>query len=740
LGDFDFAQSDRTGSSINSLSAGTYWVTVTDSLNNTASDTVTLIQPSVLGVSIDAHTFAGGTHISEHGAADGEMYSDVTGGIPPYQYDWNTGSHAEWTYKDRPAGAYTLVVTDAGGCQADADQTLTEPDVFTVDVQLTELQGGTHITCAGGSDGSASATPSGGIPPYTYDWATEDEDSLATDLPAGLQKVKVFDANGVKREVEFTLIAPDTITTTITTSALFPNGYHTSCHDCANATVTASATGGISPYEYQWLHTDYTTATIANAGEPYYELVVRDANGCKAMDKARLSIPERDDWSVNGNSGLNADSSLKWLGTNDNSDLLLKANNQPALRIGADGNLDVLGQLRLASPTQNSSNAAQLLVVDENGAVGAMEMDEIPDREPGGCFNEPSSINHGYWYSGENRVVVCPNVNVGVGVQFPVQRLQVSGNGLFSGKVAIGSNNEFTSQSILDIRGKTIIGYTEGIGPAYADANLDVRPDGDPARFTFETRDNGGRSSFRVRNNGKVIVGDGPYNDPASGTAYLYLGNESNSIRVASGSGMFFSTENSPNIMYLKDGAVRVGIGTQDPLTTFHIQDAQAKLRVGQSDKYLTIGYDGANSMLNSYGSNLLINYYNGHDVTFGSPSSGPGGGGGNISVRIYGDLTVCDKLNIVTNEFCDFVFDPGYKRMSFQDKEAYYRTNRHLIAMPPEKEILQNGLDVETIIKGLTLNVEELSLDQIDLYKMILELKAENAVLKQQMGELLKK
>jgi hypothetical protein len=203
---------------------------------------------------------------------------------------------------------------------------------------------------------------------------------------------------------------------------------------------------------------------------------------------------------------------------------------------------------------------------------------------------------------------------------------------------------------------------------------------------------------------------------------------------------MFFSTENSPNVMFLKDGAVKVGIGTQDPLTTLHIQDALAKIRVGESDKYVTLGYDGANSILNSYGSNLLINYYNGHDVVFGSPAYGPGGGGGNISVRIFGDLTICDKLNIVTNEFCDFVFDPNYKRKSFLEKEAYYRINRHLMAMPPEKEILENGLDVETIIKGLTLNVEELSLDQIDLYKMILELREENKLLKEKVEYLLAK
>jgi hypothetical protein len=61
-------------------------------------------------------------------------------------------------------------------------------------------------------------------------------------------------------------------------------------------------------------------------------------------------------------------------------------------------------------------------------------------------------------------------------------------------------------------------------------------------------------------------------------------------------------------------------------------------------------------------------------------------------------------------------------------------------MAMPPEKDILEHGLDVEAIIKGLTLNVEELSLDQIDLYKMILELREENKLLKEKVEYLLAK
>lgn len=142
------------------------------------------------------------------------------------------------------------------------------------------------------------------------------------------------------------------------------------------------------------------------------------------------------------------------------------------------------------------------------------------------------------------------------------------------------------------------------------------------------------------------------------------------------------------------------------------------------------MGYDGVHSIIDSHNSSLLVNYYSGEDVAFGAPSDG--NGGGNVSVKIFGDLEICDKLNVLTTDFCDYVFSPEYERPSLEEKEKYYMENRHLHGMPPESEIIEKGMDIAKIIKGLTLNVEEMSLYQIDLYKMILELKEENQRLRE--------
>ena len=55
-----------------------------------------------------------------------------------------------------------------------------------------------NVSCAGGNDGSATATPYGGVPPYTYLWSTGAGTSpTATGLMATFYNVTVHDANNL---------------------------------------------------------------------------------------------------------------------------------------------------------------------------------------------------------------------------------------------------------------------------------------------------------------------------------------------------------------------------------------------------------------------------------------------------------------------------------------------------------------------------------------------------------------
>jgi hypothetical protein len=69
---------------------------------------------------------------------------------------------------------------------------------------------------------------------------------------------------------------------------------------------------------------------------------VTDANGCSAAaGPVQLTQPERDDWTMGGNSGT--DPVLHYLGTNDAADFVLKSNGQERLRLGGEGTIKLFG-------------------------------------------------------------------------------------------------------------------------------------------------------------------------------------------------------------------------------------------------------------------------------------------------------------------------------------------------------------------------------------------------------------
>ncbi len=100
---------------------------------------------------------------------------------------------------------------------------------------------------------------------------------------------------------------------------------------------------------------------------------------------------------------------------------------------------------------------------------------------------------------------------------------------------------------------------------------------------------------------------------------------------------------------------------------------------------------------------------------------------------------TIRSKELIVETGWCDYVFNSNYKKMTWQEKEKYYFENKHLFGVDSEKEIETNGLKVAKNLKGIVLNVEENSLDIIELYKIIIEQKKEIDQLKKALNELKK-
>ena len=80
---------------------------------------------------------------------------------------------------------------------------------------------------------------------------------------------------------------------------------------------------------------------------------------------------------------------------------------------------------------------------------------------------------------------------------------------------------------------------------------------------------------------------------------------------------------------------------------------------------------------------------------------------------------------------------------MNYNEKEKYFQANKHLQGIAPVEETNKKGLKAGETISGIIMNIEENSLDIIELYKenikqkeQIEELKTENALLKKKFEE----
>src|SRR5207247_1200740 len=104
------------------------------------------------------------------------------------------------------AGTYIVTVSDANGCTATASATITQP--------LTALSASistqVNVLCFGGSNGSATASASGGTGSKTFSWNTSpvQNGSTATNLGAGTYIVTVSDANGCTATASATITQP----------------------------------------------------------------------------------------------------------------------------------------------------------------------------------------------------------------------------------------------------------------------------------------------------------------------------------------------------------------------------------------------------------------------------------------------------------------------------------------------------------------------------------------------------
>ena len=117
-----------TDEDLNTATAGSYSVTITDANGCTGTGSITLTQPTQVTLSFSLSA-SNGYNIGCHSDTSGSINLTVTGGTAPYSYIW-TNEATTQDLSNIGAGTYGVVVNDANNCPAVDSVTLTEPDTL----------------------------------------------------------------------------------------------------------------------------------------------------------------------------------------------------------------------------------------------------------------------------------------------------------------------------------------------------------------------------------------------------------------------------------------------------------------------------------------------------------------------------------------------------------------------------------------------------------------------------------
>lgn len=261
------------------LTASTHTVVVKDA--NGCTFTINPVVPNIPGPTAQAVTTVNPTCGNTNGAIN---VGATTGGTPTYTYSLDGGGFTSTTaYTNLAAGAHTIVVQDANGCQ------------FTVNPSLTNIPGPTAIattttssTCGGANGAITLGAVTGGTPPYSYsvNGSPFTTTTSYTGLVANTYPVIVQDANGCQFTGSATVTDLSGLVATITGQT------NVSCNGASNGSVTITASGSTAPYSYSFNGGAYVgSGTFTGLAQGSYTVTAKDGNGCTVTVPVSITQP-----------------------------------------------------------------------------------------------------------------------------------------------------------------------------------------------------------------------------------------------------------------------------------------------------------------------------------------------------------------------------------------------------------------------------------------------------------------
>ena len=260
------------GNLAENLAAGTYHVTISDQSGCEGQVTIDL--------EFEENELTINSIITEETCQlnNASIIIEVEGAAEPIIYKWSTGASIP-SLENLGEGEYTLIVTDAFGCEAEANFTITnEGQVPRVNTFVVASPG------CGNSGGTALVIPQDPDANFTYEWSTGEELPDLENLPAGVYYVTVTNPED-NCQIEIPVVINDAAAPPVS-GVVSP----ILCYGDTNGTITVSVAGAGSGLEYIWLHGE-EGQSISDLGPGTYIVTVL-VNECFTSKIFNLTQPD----------------------------------------------------------------------------------------------------------------------------------------------------------------------------------------------------------------------------------------------------------------------------------------------------------------------------------------------------------------------------------------------------------------------------------------------------------------
>ena len=206
----------------------------------------------------------------------GTVVLTVSGGTPPYTYDWGNGVTTQ-NLIGAGSGYYEVTILDANDCELVETINVSTADEIIVSEAITDL------SCFEDGTGAIDISITGGTTPYVLSWSNGETTSYIDELDANTYTLSLTDDNGCTDSTDFDVEQPDLLGITSIVS-------HVACFGESNGEIDITVSGGTPSYTYDWSNLT-SSEDLSNILSGTYTVTVNDDNNCSTSVSATINEP-----------------------------------------------------------------------------------------------------------------------------------------------------------------------------------------------------------------------------------------------------------------------------------------------------------------------------------------------------------------------------------------------------------------------------------------------------------------